>query len=80
MLPAEGVNELAASVIEPTRFIGDPPPDHPFVGHLTVARYRRRPPQVDWPRLHEVFDVSQISLVESAPWGGYVDVATFPLK
>ncbi|WP_420623134.1 2'-5' RNA ligase family protein [Candidatus Poriferisodalis sp.] len=80
MLPAEGVDELAASVIEPTRFIGDPPPDHPFVGHLTVARFRRRPPQVDWPRLHEAFDVTQISLVESAPWGEYVDVATFPLK
>jgi 2'-5' RNA ligase len=79
MLPAAGVDQLAASVVETTRFIGEPPPDHPFVGHLTVARFRRRQPATDWPRLDDSFDVSQISLVESTPWGGYADVATFPL-
>ena len=33
VLPAEGADELAAAVTEATRFIGDPLPDHPFVGH-----------------------------------------------
>ncbi len=80
MLPAEGVDELAASVGEATRFIGDPLPDHPFVGHMTVARFRRRQPSADWPQLNDTFDVSQISLVESTPWGEYADVATFPLR
>ena len=79
MLPAEGIDELAAAVSDATRFIGDPPPDHPFVGHITVARFRRRPPRLDWPRLRETFDASQISLVETTPWGEYADVATFAL-
>ena len=79
MLPAAGVNELAASVIETTRYIGDPPPDHPFVGHLTIARFRKRQPATDWPRLAEAFEVTEISLVESAPWGEYLDVASFAL-
>ena len=79
MLPVEGIDELAAAVIDATRFIGEPPPDHPFVGHLTIARFRRRPPPVDWPHLDEAFDVSQMSLVESAPWGEYLNVASFPL-
>lgn len=80
VLPAAGVDELAAAVTDATRFVGDPPPDHPFIGHLTVARFRRRPPPVDWPRLDESFDVSAISLVESTTWGDYADVATFPLQ
>ncbi len=80
MLPAEGVDELAASVGEATRFVGDPLPDRPFVGHMTVARFRRRQPSADWPQLNDAFDVSHISLVESTPWGEYADVATFPLR
>lgn len=79
MLPAAGVDELAASVIETTRYIGDPPPDHPFVGHLTIARFRKRRPATDWPRLGETFEVTEITLVESAPWGEYLNVASFPL-
>ncbi len=79
MLPAVGVDDLAASVIDCTRYIGDQPPDHPFVGHLTVARFRKRQPSVEWPRLGETFEVNEISLVESAPWGEYLDVAKFPL-
>ena len=79
MLPAAGVDDLAESVIDCTRYLGDPPPDHPFVGHLTVARFRKRQPTVDWPRLGETFEVNEISLVESAPWGEYLDVAKFPL-
>ena len=79
MLPAAGVDQLAASVTDATRFIGEPPPDRPFIGHITVARFRRHSPLVDWPRIHEMFDVSQISLVESTPWGDYVDIATFSL-
>ena len=79
MLPAAGVDELAESVVETTRYIGDPPPDHPFVGHLTIARFRKRQPSVDWPRLSETFEVNEISLVESAPWGEYLEVASLPL-
>lgn len=80
MVPAVGADELAESVIDATRYIGDPPPDHPFVGHLTVARFRKRQPPVEWPRLAEMFEVTEISLVESAPWGEYLDVASFPLR
>ncbi|WP_419946605.1 2'-5' RNA ligase family protein [Candidatus Poriferisodalis sp.] len=79
MLPAAGADELAESVIDTTRYIGDAPPDHPFVGHLTIARFRKRQPSVDWPRLGERFEVNEISLVEAAPWGEYLDVASFPL-
>ena len=79
MLPAAGIDELADSVIETTRYIGDPPPDHPFVGHLTVARFRKRQPVTDWPRFGEAFEVTEISLVETAPWGEYLNVASFPL-
>ena len=79
MLPAAGADELAESVVETTRYIGDPPPDHPFVGHLTIARFRKRQPPTDWPRMHETFEVNEISLVESAPWGEYLNVASFPL-
>ncbi|MCY3892330.1 MAG: hypothetical protein F4091_08045 [Acidimicrobiales bacterium] len=80
MLPAAGADELAASVIDCTRYIGDPPPDHPFVGHLTIARFRKRRPSVDWPCLSETFEVTEISLVEAAPWGEYLNVASFGLN
>ena len=80
MLPAAGVDELAACVTGATRFIGQPPPDHPFVGHLTVARVKRTQPSLDWPLLDESFAVSEICLVESTPWGHYVNVASFPLS
>ena len=79
MLPAVGVDELAASVTDATRFIGQPPPDHSFVGHLTIARFKRTEPSLDWPQLDEKFAVPEICLVESAPWGHYVNVASFPL-
>ena len=79
MLPAAGVDELAASVTDATMFIGQPPPDHPFVGHVTIARFKRAQPSLDWPQLDENFTVSEICLVESTPWGHYVNVASFPL-
>ncbi len=79
MLPAAGVDELAASVTDATSFIGQPPPDHPFVGHLTIARFKRTEPSLDWPQLDEKFAVAEVCLVESAPWGHYVNVANFPL-
>lgn len=80
VVPADGVDDLAASVTDATRFIGDPPPDRPFAGHLTVARFKRNRPLLQWPRLDDRFDVTEISLVETAPWSAYVNVASFTLE
>ncbi|WP_419922533.1 2'-5' RNA ligase family protein [Candidatus Poriferisodalis sp.] len=80
MVPAAGIDELAAAVTDATKFIGEPPPDRPFVGHLTVARFKRSQPSFDWPHLDEKFDVTEFFLVEATPWGEYVNVASFPLS
>lgn len=67
MLPAAGVDELAASVVGATRALGTDPVRRRFVGHLTLARLKRR---ANMPRvLGELFtaewDVDSIALVES---------------
>ena len=44
VLPAEGLNELAAEVGARTAAIGRPPDRRDFTGHLTLARARKRVP------------------------------------
>jgi 2'-5' RNA ligase len=40
-LPVNGLEPLATSVVALTAAIGEPPPDRPFSGHLTLARAKR---------------------------------------
>jgi 2'-5' RNA ligase len=41
VLPVAGLDTLAARVAEATRGVGQPPPNRPFRGHITLARARR---------------------------------------
>ncbi|HEY3810858.1 MAG TPA: hypothetical protein VGL49_05440, partial [Acidimicrobiales bacterium] len=41
IVPVQGLEELARSVCATTGDIGQPVPDRPFRGHLTLARARR---------------------------------------
>ena len=82
MLPASGVDHFAASVTEATAGIGQPPPDRPFTGHMTMARFRRDPPSGRWPpedlpTIDASFTASHMTLVRVEPSGTYVDVARF---
>lgn len=82
MLPATGLDGLAAAVTEATGHIGQPPPDRRFTGHMTMARFRRDPPRGVWPphglpTVNASFTASQIALVRVEPDGAYVDVERF---
>ena len=82
MLPACGVDELAMSVTDATGHIGQPPPNRPFTGHMTVARYRRNPPSGLWPpqglpTIDARFTASRMSLVRVEPSGAYMTVEHF---
>lgn len=79
VVPARGLDELAAEIISATRHIGRPPPDRPFTGHLTVARYKGGPPEGYAPQTHAAFTATEIALVRSDPPGTYQNVATFAL-
>ena len=79
VVPARGLDDLAAKIISATRHIGQSPPDRPFTGHLTVARYKGRPPDGYAPPVHAAFTATEIALVGSDPPGTYRNVATFAL-
>ena len=84
MLPASGVDGLAASVTDATDHIGQPPPKRRFTGHMTVARFRRDPPSGQWPpeglpTLDASFTASDMALVRVEPSGTYVNVERFAL-
>jgi 2'-5' RNA ligase len=66
VVPVSGLEDLAATVWERTRRIGEPPPRR-FLGHLTVARLK---PHAHMPRalgaaISAQFDVGEIALVQS---------------
>lgn len=83
VLPATGADELASTVGQATREVGDPPPKRRFAGHLTLARLRRGA-RLDGlvGRLVEAeFTASEVVLVESRlrPDGAvYETVASWP--
>lgn len=79
VVPARGLDDLAAEIISATRRIGQSPPERPFKGHLTVARCRGRPPDGYAPPVHVAFTATEIALVGSDPPGTYHNVATFAL-
>ena len=81
MIPARGVDGLAATVIEATGRVGQPPPKCRFTGHMTVARFKREPsgrwPPDELPGLHTSFTASEIALVRVERSGAYTNVERF---
>ncbi len=84
VVPVDGLDAIAAEVIERTRDIGDPAPKRRFLGHLTIARVK---PRVAMPTtlgasVHAEFDVDEIALVHSRldPAGArYEIMCTWPV-
>ena len=79
MIPAQGLDDLAAVVEAAIARLGRPPADHPFAGHLTVARFKRKPPLSYRPTLETSFAVEDIALVRTEPSGSYTNVERFTL-
>ena len=80
VVPAQGLDDLAAAVEAAIARLGLPPADHPFTGHLTVARYKRKPPPGYRPTLEASFAVNEIALVRTEPSGAYTNVQRFELS
>ncbi|MFT3853628.1 MAG: RNA 2',3'-cyclic phosphodiesterase [Ilumatobacteraceae bacterium] len=85
VVPVAGLDELAATVTEATRHLGDPPPRRRFVGHLTLARlkpYAHLPTTLGAP-VSTSFPVDEIALVQSRldPAGArYETLHTWPTR
>ena len=82
MIPARGVDDLAATVVKATDGIGQPPPKRRFTGHMTVARFKREPPSGQWPpdelpKLDASFTASEVALVRVERSGAYTNVERF---
>ena len=83
IVPASGLERLAASVTACTRTIGERPRPR-FVGHLTLARLspKARLPAAIGARFDAGFDVDEVALVESRlhPDGArYETLQTWPV-
>ena len=78
MMPVAGLDQLARAVLDATGHLGRPPEDRPFVGHLTLARFKGRAPK--WLRapIELAWTVADIALVRVEPSGAYVNVERFP--
>ena len=79
MVPARGLDDLASAVEASISQVGLPPADHPFTGHLTVARFKRKPPPGYRPALETSFAVTEIALVRTEPSGSYTNVERYTL-
>lgn len=79
MVPVQGLVNLASAVEAALAPLGLPPPDHPFTGHLTVARFKRKPPPGYWSALEASFAVTETVLVRTEPSGSYTNVERFTL-
>jgi 2'-5' RNA ligase len=65
-LPADGLDELAATVASVTQGIGEPPDPRPFRGHLTLARLKGRGScGLAGHPFRAVFEATEIALVRS---------------
>ena len=79
MIPARGAEGLAAAAVAATGHLGRPPPDRSFVGHLTVARFDRKPPPGYAAPVEASFTACEIALVKVGPSGAYSTVERFAL-
>jgi 2'-5' RNA ligase len=83
IVPVSGLDELARTVTQRTKHLGQPPPKR-FAAHLTLARLKRRarmPHAIGVP-LSAAFAVEEVALVQSRldPDGArYETVHTWPL-
>jgi 2'-5' RNA ligase len=83
-IPVAGLEDVAAAVVAATAGIGEPPPERPFRGHVTLARAKRgvdvrvlagQSFAAEWP-------VSEVTLVASetrASGARYRVVAGYPI-
>lgn len=83
VVPVAGLHDLAHVVRTATKGLIDRPDRRRFVGHLTVAKLRRRarPQRTLGMRIESAFDVRNVALVESTllPDGArYETIATWP--
>ncbi|MGA3221482.1 MAG: 2'-5' RNA ligase family protein [Acidimicrobiales bacterium] len=84
--PVDGLGPAAAPVGRATAHIGQPVPDRPFIGHVTIARGARGADLRQVPHLlsslSASWPVSSLALVHSQLGAGgarYRDIYTFPL-
>jgi 2'-5' RNA ligase len=82
VVPAAGLDDLAAVVAEHTAHLGEPPRKR-FTGHLTIARVKPHAaiPTTLGSMIHAEFDVHEIALVQSRlePEGArYSTIGTWP--
>ena len=80
MVPVEGLDELAAAVEAAIAPLDLPPPGHPFTGHMTVARFKHKPPPGRQPAPKALFPVTEIALVRTEPSGAYTTVDRHGLR
>ena len=85
VLPVKGLESLAGTIGDATGHVGQPPPDRPFRGHLTLAR-ARRPASLeglDPTPLTDAWTVREITLVRSqlrAEGARYDVIGTWSLR
>ena len=77
MVPVEGLDDLAAAVEAAIAPLDLPPPGHPFTGHMTVARFKGKPPPGRQPAPKASFPVTGIALVRTEPSGAYTTVERY---
>jgi 2'-5' RNA ligase len=67
VLPVKGLEALAGTIGDTTRGVGQPPPDRPFRGHLTLARVRRPTSLDSLPAspLTDRWTVTEVTLVRT---------------
>lgn len=85
VVPAAGLDQLAAAVHRATRGLGTHAPRRPFAGHLTVARLARRarPQRAAGLRFAARFDVEEVALVASTlrdTGAEYETLGTWPVR
>ena len=83
MVPAAGCDDLVDRVVAATGGLGQETEDRPFVGHLTLGRFRDEPPagSIGTP-ISATFQVDEVLLVASQTRSGgavHEIVARFPL-
>ena len=77
VVPVAGLERLAAAVMAVTAEVGEPPEDRPFLGHLTLCRFRDEPPSgAVGAAVSATFRVDEVVLVRSRtlPGGAVHDV------
>lgn len=83
-VPATGADELAAAVVRSTRQLGDQPIRRRFLGHVTIARLKKRTnmPRALGQRVDASWEPPEVALVESTlhPDGArYHTLQTWPI-